>query len=284
MAMHPIDAASSHPELRSSDPQSPSRGLGSPVPTTQEKIPQLRFPSLDSGARRVKPPIDSETFETGRHALTSPRSRKGIFHLPVPLQTRAAGVPLGGGALSEALRPWNPRSWGIPVQPGHPAPAVLWEIPGRGRSRPEWTPQVQCRTFGTQICNHNCTSTLQCHPLLGGKLRVPSSSYRTPGSGLPALASQPPRFQIALFNFQHSQDSGVQNLQPAPLNIENNPTLRTQFKAPVNPQALRKSRASLYPILTSRILGSRLRAPRAATSALRQPRCFSRGAAAGSPI
>lgn len=116
MAMHPIGAASSHPELRSSDPQSPSLEPGSLVPTTQEeKIPQLRFPSLDSGARRVKPPIDSETFENGRRALTSPRSRKGIFHLPVPLQTRAAGVLLGGGALSEALRPWNPRSRGIPV-------------------------------------------------------------------------------------------------------------------------------------------------------------------------
>lgn len=183
--MHPIDAASSHPELRSSDPQSPSRGPGSPVPTTQEKTPQLRFPSLDSGARRVKP-IDSETFETGRHALTSPRSRKGIFHLPVPLQTRAAGVPLGGGALSEALSPWNPRSRGIPVQPGHPAPAVLWEIPGRGRSRPEWTPQVQCRTFGTQICNHNCTSTLQCHP----SLEENSGSLR-PLTGPQDQASQP---------------------------------------------------------------------------------------------
>lgn len=210
--MHPIDAASSHPELKSSDPQSPSRGPGSPVPTIQEeKIPQLRFPSLDSGARRVKPPIDSETFETGRHALTSPRSRKGIFHLPVPLQTRAAGVPLGGGELSEARRPWNPRSRGIPVLPGHPAPAVLWEIPGRGRSGPEWTPQVQRRTFGTQICNLNYTSTMQCHPLLEGKLRVPSSSYRTPGSGLPALASQPPTFQITLLisNTPKTQESRI---------------------------------------------------------------------------
>lgn len=33
----------------------------------------------------------------------------------------------------------------------------------------------------------------------------------------------------------------------------------------------------------SRVLGCRLRAPRAAASALRQPRCFPRGAAAGSP-
>lgn len=37
------------------------------------------------------------------------------------------------------------------------------------------------------------------------------------------------------------------------------------------------------PTLTSRILGCRLWAPRAAASALRQPRCLPRGAAAGSP-
>lgn len=145
-----------------------------------------------------------------RHALTSRRSRKGIFHLPVPLGTRAAGVPLGGGARSQAWRPWNPRARGIPVPPGDPAPVVLWEVPGWGWPRQEWTPEVQHRT---RTCVRNCAGkdTVQSPPWRKewGSLR---HLTQPPGSGLgPSLCTPTLKISDLSLNPQHSRDADVQN-------------------------------------------------------------------------
>lgn len=125
------------------------------------------------------------------------------------------------------------------------------------------------------------TARMQCNPSLGEGVRVTSSSYRTLRITPPSLCtptSKVPDLSLSL-NVQHSQESEVQDPRlsssASSLKLREPPTLRAQLYAPANRQSTQKGAFLAFPpTLTSRILGCRLWAPRAAASALRQPRCF----------
>lgn len=80
---------------------------------------------------------DSETAQTLRANVT--RARRGIFHLPFRSQSRAAGVPLRGGARSQAWHSWNPRTRGIPAQLGDLDGWRSGKSQGGAGSLPTWT-------------------------------------------------------------------------------------------------------------------------------------------------
>lgn len=203
MPLYPIGVAVSHPETQEYRPPQPPLGPASPVPSTgEEQIPSSDFPALTPAQEGLKPAGD----RLGNPREKTPRADVTALtqgNLPPPSSAphaHAAGVWLGGGARSEARRLWNLRSRGIPFRPRHPAPVERWEIPGRGWSRPEWTPEVRRPTFKSQAASITATRRMQCHPSLGEGVRVTSSSFRIPGIRLPSPCTPTPKIPDTSLN------------------------------------------------------------------------------------
>lgn len=181
MPLYPISAASSHPEPRSTDPQRPL-GRASPVPSTQGE----QILSLDSSARRVKASRGLTRKPSRRDVLTSRRSRKGIFHLPVPLRTRAPQVSgsEAGHALKRGAR-------GIPAHgeflfgPGTLHQWCSGKSQG-GAALDQGGPlRSSARPLRPKPASRTAIPRIQCNPSLGEGVRGTSSSYRTLAIRLP---------------------------------------------------------------------------------------------------